>query len=146
MRRGTTLPEIVVVLLLIGMLAGFGLPAGSLLRDHILVERETAAVATAYQQARFSAMVAGDATVLWIGPDRLGVWQRVGTDSVLVWQRIGPRPSGVTLETTVDRVVVAPSGLAMGVANGRITLRRGTVSRGWVVSRLGRLRLDRRPP
>ncbi|MEK6598421.1 MAG: prepilin-type N-terminal cleavage/methylation domain-containing protein, partial [Gemmatimonadota bacterium] len=129
MHRGTTLPEIVVVLLLIGMLAGFGLPAGWLLRDRILVEREMAAVAAAYQQARLSAMVAGDPTVLWIGPDRLVVWQRVETDSVLVWQRIGPRQSGVTLESTVDRVVVAPSGLTMGVANGRITLRRGTVSR-----------------
>ncbi len=146
MHRGTTLPEIVVVLLLIGMLAGFGLPAGWLLRDRILVERETAAVAVAYQQARLSAMVAGDPTVLWIGPDRFTVWQRVGEDSILVWQRMGPSQAGVALESTVDRVVVAPSGLAMGAANGRITLRRGNVSRGWVVSRLGRLRLDRRPP
>lgn len=146
MNSGTTLPEVTVVLVVAGILAAIGLPAGWRLRDRLMVEHQTAVVAGAYREARLAAMVAGTPTVLWIQPDLLSVWQPSGGDSLLVWQRPGPAREGVILESTVDRVVVAPSGMTMGVANGRITLRRGGTSRGWVVSRLGRLRLDRRPP
>lgn len=146
MNRGTTLSEVTVVLVVAGILATIGLPAGWQLRNRLMVEHQTAVVAVAYREARLAAMVAGTPTVLWIRPDMFSVWQPSGTDSVLVWQQPGPDREGVTLESTVDRVVVAPSGMTMGLANGRITLRRGGVSRGWVVSRLGRLRLDRRPP
>lgn len=146
MRRGTTLPEMTVVLVVAGILAAVSFPTGWQIRNRLMVEHQTAVVASAYREARLAAMEMGTPAVLWIQPDLLSVWQSIGPDSVLLWQRAGPAREGVVLESTVDRVVIAPSGMAMGVANGRITLRRGAVSRGWVVSRLGRLRLDRRPP
>lgn len=146
MHRGATLPELTVVMVVVGILVAAAVPAGWQFRDRLLIEHQTAVVAAGYREARLAAMVAGTPVALWIRPDLLSIWHPLGPDSALIWSMPGPAQGGVTLESTVGRVVVAPSGMTVGVANGRITLRRGGISRGWVVSRLGRLRLDRQPP
>lgn len=144
-RRGMTLVELLAAVVLLGAAAGLVLPAAAGFRDRLVVERETAAIAAAWTEARRTAALQGRPVWLELGADRLVVRVAVAGDTLAAWSRPGPAASGVQLTPAMDRVRIAPSGMALGVANGRITLRRGAVARAWVVSRLGRLRLERRP-
>ncbi|HEX9754226.1 MAG TPA: hypothetical protein VGA42_00885 [Gemmatimonadales bacterium] len=142
--RGTTLLEALVALCLLGLLAGSAVPGAVGLRDRLLVERHAARVIEGYERARAAALVTGGPALLAIAADSLAVLRVEGNDTFSVWRAPGPITDGVALAATHALVAIGPHGLSYGLANGRIDLSRGQVSRGVVASRPGRLRVVRR--
>lgn len=143
--RGMTLTELTVVLVLLSLLLGQAVPRVADLRDRLVVEHETSRITAAYARARLTALRSGGRTLLRVTPDSTRIWELQGSDSVAVWGAAGPILADVQFSSNIPRVVFGPNGTTMGVVNGRITLQRGTVKRGLVASRLGRLRVDRNP-
>jgi Tfp pilus assembly protein FimT len=142
--RGASLVETTLALAVVGILLGLTIPGTVRLRDRLAVERQAATILGAWQRARVTATMCPPPAVLHLGADRLSVWAlRPGGDSTLIWSAPGPSTDGVHLTAGVPRVVFAPTGLTIGVANGRYALERGGVSRTLVAARLGRLRVER---
>ena len=141
--RGVTLAELALGLSILGVLVGIGVPRVVTLRDRLAVERQAGAILTAYHQARLAAITRGQLVRLSIAPSRLAVHALQAADSVLLWEAEGPAADGVELVSAPAPAVFAPSGVTMGVANGRYVLRRGDIVRTLVASRLGRLRVSR---
>lgn len=142
--RGASLVETTLALAVAGILLGMAVPGAALLRDRVAVERQAATILSAWQRARVAAMLGSRRSILHLGADRLTVWAlRPGGDSVLFWSAPGPSSDGVRLTATVPRILFAPTGLTIGVANGRYGLARGGISRTLVAARLGRLRVER---
>lgn len=140
--RGTSLFELLVVLALAGIASGVATVGIGRLRDRLAVEAETAKVLTTYQRARLAALTANRPVALQLSGARLAAYLLIGPDSTLVWSETGPTSAGVTIAGP-SRVVFAPSGITLGVANGRYVLDRGGIRRTVVASRLGRLRVTR---
>lgn len=145
--RGVTLAELLTGIVLIAIMTGLGIPSAMALGDRLAVERQAAAVMHGYQRARLAALTSLQPVRLTVRPDRTTVyllWDRSGTrDSTLAWDAPGPASAGVMLRSSPGPVTIVPSGLAIGVGNGRYVLERGRISRSLVASRLGRLRVDR---
>lgn len=142
--RGTTLLEALVALCLMGLLAGLAVPGAVGLRDRLLVERHAARVIEGYERTRVTALVTGGPALLAIAAESVAVLRLEGSDTISVWRAPGPATDGVALATTHSLVAIGPHGLSYGVANGRIDLSRGQISRAVVASRPGRLRVVRR--
>jgi len=145
--RGTTFGELLVGLAVCGVLAALAVPPAARLADRLAVEHEAGRVIAAYQRARNTAWTAMAPVRLSITPARITIVRLRTTggasDSTVVVDEPGPELSGVALAATPGPVVFAPSGLTVGAANGRYQLERGSVRRAVVVSRLGRLRVER---
>ena len=90
MRRGVTLLELLVVLALAGILAGFALPAARRLGDAIAADRAAQAVVAAHRIARFTAIMRSRRTLLDVRADSLTVRAIQGADTVSLWVRPGP--------------------------------------------------------
>lgn len=144
MRRGVTLLELLVVLVIIGILAGTVVPGAASLSDRLAVEHEAARLLVAYRSAWLTARVQHRLALLRITPDSLVIRTTTSAgapDTVLAWLAPGPASAGVTLSSGPHTTIFAPNGIAMGVANARHVLERGRASRQVVVSRLGRVRV-----
>jgi Tfp pilus assembly protein FimT len=145
--RGVTLTELLTGIIIIAVVAGLGIPSAVALGDRLAVERQAAAVMEGYQRARLAALVSLQTARLTVRPDRTTVFllsNHPGVpDSTLAWDRPGPSSDGVMLRSSPGPVTIGPSGIAIGVGNGRYVLERGRASRSLVASRLGRLRIDR---
>jgi Tfp pilus assembly protein FimT len=139
--HGTSLVESAIALVLISIMVGMGIPRVTGLRDRLVVQENAHAIIVAYQRARMAALLGSGTALLRVEADRLTVWRLQGSDSSLTWQRPGPAADGVTLSGP-SRLIFAPGGVTMGVANGRFVLSRGAISRSLVVSRLGRIRVE----
>ncbi len=137
--------ELIVVLGLVCGVLGLVLPRAGHVRDRLVVEHQTSEIMDAYGRARLTALRSGGRVLLRVATDSIRIWEFQGVDSILAWVKAGPGGVGVQLVSSIPRVVFGPNGTTMGVANGRITLQRGSVKRGLVASRLGRLRVDRSP-
>ena len=137
--RGASLVESTLVLVLIAIVSGMSVPRAAGLYDRLMVERHTQSIVTAYERARLAALLGSSAALLWVQPDRVSVWRLGGGDSTLAWHAPGPASDGVSI-TGPSRVVFAPGGVTLGVANGTFVVTRGGISRRVVASRLGRLR------
>ena len=144
MRRGVTLLELLVVLALAGILAGFALPAARRLGDAIAADRAAQAIVAAHRIARFTAIMRSRRTLLDVRADSLTVRAIQGMDTVSLWARPGPEGHSVTLSGPSRPLAFAPTGLPMGVSNATFQLTRGAIVRRVVISRLGRIRLERR--
>ena len=120
--RGVTLAELALGLSILGVLVGIGVPRVVTLRDRLAVERQAGAILTAYHQARLAAITRGQLVRLSIAPSRLAVHALRVADSVLLWEAEGPAADGVELVSAPAPAVFAPSGVTMGVANGRYVL------------------------
>ena len=145
--RGVTLAELLTGIVIIAIIAGLGIPNAMALGDRLAVERQAAAVMHGYQRARLAALTSLQPARLTVRADRTTVYlllDRSGTrDSILAWDAPGPASEGVMLRSSPGPVTIVPSGIAIGVGNGRYVLERGRISRSLVASRLGRLRVDR---
>jgi Tfp pilus assembly protein FimT len=142
--RGTTLTELLITITMLGVLAGIAAPRGLGFRHRTEVQKHTGTLRLGWREARQAALLAAAPAVLHVTPERLAVYVlRSPGDSTLWWERRGPASDGVRLLAGVPRVVFAPNGLTMGVANGRYELSRGGFSRTLVAARLGRLRVAR---
>jgi len=145
--HGVTLGELLTGIVIIGIITGLGVPNAVALGDRLAVERQTAAVMHGYQHARLAALTTLQPARLTVRPERMTVYllgSRGGVpDSSLAWEAPGVAGQGVVLRSSPGPVTIVPSGLATGVANGRYILEKGGISRTLIVSRLGRLRIER---
>ena len=140
MRRGYTVVELTLVLAIIALLLGIALPRIAPLRDGWIAEQAAQAVILAHSRARMQAILLSRPLVLTVAPDSLRI--ATLTDSV-VWRAAGPAAEGASLAGPVRKLTFSPVGLSMGLSNATFRITRGAAIRTVVVSRLGRVRIQR---
>lgn len=136
--RGTTLPEVAVVLLVIGILVGIAVP-----RLHASVARTAARaaavdVALLLSAARQIAATSIDGAA--VAFDTAGATVRLTVGGTTVRTLLLESSHGVALRATRDSIAYDARGLGHGAANVSVVLSRGTAAETLIVSRLGRLR------
>jgi prepilin-type N-terminal cleavage/methylation domain-containing protein len=139
MRRGLTLLEMLLVLVILGLTTGIGLPAFRRLEDGLAVQHATLGIISAHRRARMSAILRSRSLELTIAADSLVIRERGG--GLPIWRALGPSSDGVTLAGPARTLSFSPVGLTDGLANATFRLSRGAATRAIVVSRLGRLRV-----
>jgi prepilin-type N-terminal cleavage/methylation domain-containing protein len=141
MRHGFTLPEILLLLAVLGLCLGIALPRVAALRDSVMVDQEARAIIAAHRRSRMLSITRSRPAVLQIDPDSMSV--RVAGDAQDAWRARGPSANGVTLEGPARRMTFSPLGYTTGLSNATFRLSRGEARRTIVVSRLGRVRVMR---
>jgi type IV fimbrial biogenesis protein FimT len=141
MRRGFSLLELVIGLVILGLLSSAAVPAFGGIRDRYTVHAVAAAIAGAHNRARIRAILEGQVTELEIRPDSLLLRVGTGGGAVPVWSAAGPVLSGVSMASPPRTLVFTPTGVTMGFANATFVVTRGGARRQVVVSRMGRVRV-----
>lgn len=137
MTRGTTLLELLLVLCLLALLATLAVARVATAADRAAVE--AARVRGALEAARGAGLRLGTVAALQFGAGAWEVRAVVQGVETTAWRAAGTS-AGITLEGGGDPIRFGPSGLAVGVSNRTLRIRRGEVTRDVVVSRLGRVR------
>ncbi|MEP6688342.1 MAG: GspH/FimT family pseudopilin [Gemmatimonadales bacterium] len=138
MKRGATLVELVLTLVIIGTLATIALPRARGFTDSLVVQQAAVEIASAHRRARISAILQSRIIELTVSSGALSLRPRGA--SVDIWSAPGPAASGVVLAGPPQVIIFSPVGISMGVSNATFRLSRGAATRAVVVSRLGRLR------
>ena len=140
MRRGLTLAELLVVLAILAVVTAVTLPRLAGFRDWIAVDTAAQEVITAIAVARSAAVMQGTRSRAVIAADSLRIdrWTEGAWADLHRWP--GPDRHGVTLEVSTPVVVFEPIGIAWGLSNTTVVLRRGTRVATITVSRLGRVK------
>jgi prepilin-type N-terminal cleavage/methylation domain-containing protein len=140
MRRGLTLAELLVVLAILAVVTAVTLPRLAGFRDWIAVDTAAQEVITAIAVARSAAVMQGTRSRAVIAADSLRIdrWSGGAWADLHRWP--GPDRHGVTLEASTPVVVFEPIGIAWGLSNTTVVLRRGTHLAIITVSRLGRVK------
>jgi type II secretory pathway pseudopilin PulG len=136
--------EVLLVLVIVGLLAGVMVPGAGARADRLVVEQQAARLLTAYRAAWLTARVRQRLAILRVTADTLAirtVSAAGAADTLLTWLEPGPAAAGVALQSPPHTAVFAPDGIAMGLTNARHVLARGRAVRQVVVSRLGRVRI-----
>ncbi len=140
MRRGFTVVELVVVLAMVALLTTFALARLVPLLDWIAADGAARDVTTALAVTRTAAVLRGARARLRIATDSL----RIDCEGPAGWEPYarwaGPSSAGVSLTVSNPEVVFSPLGVAWGLGNTRIVLRRGSQIETITTSRLGRVR------
>lgn len=142
MRHGFTLPELLLVLCLTGILLLVAVPRIGQWQDRIAIDNAARRAVGAYGRARLLAITRGQKVTLLVTAESLTV--RLPGDSLApsLWGALGPSADGVQLqEPAIRRASFVATGLAWGVPNATLVFRRGAATRSVVVSRLGRVRI-----
>ena len=139
MRTGVSLPELVLVLALGGILVAITVPplAGAL--DRIEVHAAANHIVAAHQRARLMAVTRSQVIVLSVDSAALTIRPR--NAATPLWSEPGPSASGVALAGSTRLFTFSPEGYSVGLSNATLRLRRGSATRTVVVSRLGRVRV-----
>jgi prepilin-type N-terminal cleavage/methylation domain-containing protein len=130
MRRAFTLPELLLVLALGGVLLGIAVPQLSAALDRIEVASAASHIAAAHRRARLIAITQGLVAVLSVDSLALTIRRR-GLVTPL-WSEAGPAAHRVTLTGPGRQFTFSPEGISLGLSNATRTL---------IVSRLGRVRV-----
>jgi prepilin-type N-terminal cleavage/methylation domain-containing protein len=142
MRRGVTFIELLIVIVLTTLLASLALPTIAALHDRLAVDAVADALLAAHARARLVAVTERRVAVLTLTIDSLVVRViEAPADTVPRWRNEGPAAQGVAVTGMPRSVLVAPSGVTMGLANGTYVLTRGAARKQVVVSRYGRIRV-----
>lgn len=141
MRKAFTLPELMLVVAVAGLLAGITVPLVGRTIDRIEVETAAAHLIAAHHRARIMAISRGQAVILSVDSSALTIAPRNG--GAALWSEIGPAASGVALPGPTRQFTFSPEGITLGVSNATLRLARGASSRTVVISRLGRARMVR---
>jgi prepilin-type N-terminal cleavage/methylation domain-containing protein len=141
MRRAFTLPELMLVLAVAGILFGIAVPQLSRAMNRIDVEAASAHLVAAHQRARLMAIARGQ--VLTLSIDSTALIIATPTGSTPLWSEPGPAATGVSLPGPTRRFTFSPEGFTLGLSNASLQLARGTSTRTIVISRLGRIRVLR---
>ena len=140
MRRGFTLTELAVVLAILAVVTAITLARAQSWLDWIAVNTAAQDVTTAVAVTRYAAIMQGGRRRLVIARDSLRI-DRWSADSWAPHERWpGPDRHGVALEVSNPVVVFDPIGLAWGLSNTKVVLRRGVRSETITLSRLGRVK------
>jgi Tfp pilus assembly protein FimT len=141
MRKAFTLPELMLILAVVGILTGLVVPRISQALDRVEVEGAANRIIAAHQRARIMAVTRGEVLVLSVDESQLAISSRQGID--LLWSDGGPASVGVQLDGAARKFTFSPEGITLGLSNATIQLRRGSVTRRLVISRLGRIHMLR---
>jgi Tfp pilus assembly protein FimT len=131
----------VLVLAVIGLLLGIAVPQLSGTLDRIEVESAARQMAGAHQRARLLALARGTVVVLSVSTAELSI--RLSGETAPVWSASGPAASSVGMIGPERQFTFSPIGLTLGLSNATIHLTRGSATRSVIVSRLGRIRIER---
>ena len=137
-RKGTTLTELIVVLIVIGALAGLALPRYREAADRFAARAAAREAGSLFSFARRSAITRRSLVGVIIDTSAATIVVRTGPRE-LARQSLGER-YGVRLTATRDSMSYDPRGLGYGAANLTIVVRRGRGAETLLVSRLGRTR------
>jgi prepilin-type N-terminal cleavage/methylation domain-containing protein len=140
MRRGLTLPELLLAIIISGLIMGIALPGVQSLRNQLIVEEAVQQVVAAHRRARTMAILQSQAVVLSVRPDSLSI--RTDSGDSLLWTAAGPFSIGAALAGGERRFTFSPVGITTGLSNASLTITREQASRTIVVSRLGRVRVQ----
>jgi prepilin-type N-terminal cleavage/methylation domain-containing protein len=140
MRRGFTLTELAVVLAILALVTAITLPRLQGLLDWIAVNTAAQDVTTAVAVTRNAAIMHGSLRRLIIARDSLRIDRWTGDSWAPLERWSGPDGRGVALEVSNPVVVFDPIGLAWGLSNTKVILRRGVRSETITLSRLGRVK------
>src|SRR2546430_17050361 len=137
MRRGFTLTELAVVLAILAVVTAITLSRVQSWLDWIAVNTAAQDVTTAVAVTRSAAVMQGGRRRLVIARDSLRIDRWAG-DSWRPSERWpGPDQHGVSLDVSNPVVVFDPIGLAWGLSNTTVVLRRGVRSETITLFRLG---------
>lgn len=140
MRRGVSLPELVVVLAVLAVVTAITLPRLAGLLDWIAVDAAARDVTASIAIARNAAVMKGVRSRAVIATDslRMDRWLGDTWGPLLRWP--GPSDRGVSLAVSNPAVVFDAIGLGWGVSNTKVVLRRGDRVATITVSRVGRVK------
>jgi type II secretory pathway pseudopilin PulG len=140
-RPGTTLLELLFVLMIVALVTTMALPSALHARRVLAVRAARAELSSAVATARSAAVLNGGAALT------IDMVQGVVWLEALDGSRIGPvhelaARHGVKLESERSRVTVTYDALGIGrLANATIRVRRGEVTAGFTISAYGRVRI-----
>lgn len=139
MRRGATLIELTLILVIIGTLTAIAVPHLNSLTDRLAVHRAALHIVGAHRRARISAILQSRVVELTISGSALTIRPRGATADT--WRAAGPAAERVALAGPSRVIAFSPVGISIGASNASFRLSRGAATRTVVVSRLGRVRL-----
>jgi prepilin-type N-terminal cleavage/methylation domain-containing protein len=138
MRKGVTLPELIMVLMIIGVLLALALPRLAGWLDWLAVDRAAQEIAAFHRTARFTAILRSQRVRLDFSGDSLRATLEGPTDSAfLMWP--GPERLGVSLSVSRPTIRFQPNGVGLA-ADTKLVLRRGVAAESLTTSLLGRLK------
>ena len=138
MRRGTTLPELILVLTIAGILGAIAVTRTAMLRDRISVRSAATETLATFALARRWSLSRASRTAITFDTSSASITVRSFSDTI-ARRRLGSS-HGVTLSASRDSMAYAPNGLGYGASNLTVLLRRGAAAETIFVSRLGRVR------
>jgi prepilin-type N-terminal cleavage/methylation domain-containing protein len=141
MKRGFTLPELMLVLAVAAILLGIGVTNLVRVMDRITLDAAAHHLIAAHQRARIMAVVRGQVLTLLVDSAVVSITARSG--AATLWSQPGPAASGVRLLGPPRRFTFSPEGLTLGLSNASLRLERGSAVRTVVISRLGRISMLR---
>ena len=137
-RAAFTLPELAIVLVIVGVLLGLAIPPLSSAADRSAVRAAVSDAAAVFVIARESAVHARRAAAVHMDT-AAGVIRAARAGEILLSRDLRAR-HGVRITVTRDSMAYDPRGLGIGAANLSLIIRRGRVTDTLYVSRLGRIR------
>lgn len=140
MPRGVTLPELTIVLLIVGVVTSVVVPPARRLLDRAAVAGAADRLSTVHEAARQTAIARGLPARYEIDRSGLRVVLfargRSGTWDTLHVVRLGD----IGLSVSQPSVTFSPLGIGSSASNTTVVLSRGAASETLTVSRTGRLR------
>lgn len=137
-RRAVTLPEMLLMLLLLGLLAGIGVPRIAGAANRAALRSSRAELLRALDAARGAAIRLGHPVEVLGADSGLVVAEVEGPAPI--WRIPSPAELGVALQGLGSPIRFGPAGIATGASNRTLRLHRGADTVAVVVSRLGRVR------
>lgn len=137
-RDGTTIVELALTVVLLGIMSAVGLPRARAALDRLSVRAAKQDVSFALTAARSAATRRGDYAAFVANPRNGHVQVLIAGETVFDRELIQRR--GVTITASRESVTYAPNGLGYGAGNTTIVLQRGGAADTIVTSRLGRVR------
>jgi prepilin-type N-terminal cleavage/methylation domain-containing protein len=143
MNRGVTLPELVIALSIVALVLGIAAPGMSGPLDTLAVEHAAGEIAGAHARARVTAVVESRLALLHVSPDSMVLEVVLPTGPERRWAMPGPARFDVAMAGGSRTLTFSPTGITTGFSNATWTLTKGSALRRVVVSRLGRVRIER---
>ena len=138
MRRAHTLPELVLTLALLAIVAATAVPTLAATTARWQVRAAVSDLVNALVLTREAALARGAVATFAVDATRGEVTVTCAGDTIA--RRAVGALHGVTLAASSDSVRYAPDGVATGVSNTTMLVVRGSLIDSVIVSRLGRVR------
>ena len=138
MRRGVTLLEVIVVVVIIALICAIGTPVLLRRLDRTRVRHASSEIVSALGLARTTAVAREAHVSVIFDAAATAITVAAGADTLL--RRSLGDVYGVALRSNRDSATYGPTGLGYGAANQSIVITRGSAADTVVVSRLGRVR------